>query len=83
VWGPAEIRSVKHFLHEGAGSTQQIQFTEQQAMSSETKRSTDFPSTRCAFRSQFMCDGFCNELSIRQGLERIWRYALDVIFLLG
>jgi hypothetical protein len=83
VRAPAEIRPLKHFLHEAAGSTQQIQFTEQQAMTSETKRSADFPSTRCAFRSQFMCDGFRNEFSIRQGLERIWRFALNTIFLLG
>jgi hypothetical protein len=81
---PAEIlRPLEHLLHEGAGSTQQIQLTEQQAMTRETKRSADLPSTRDALWGQIMCNGFCNELAIRQGLEWIWRFALCIVILLG
>jgi hypothetical protein len=70
-------------MHKDAGSTQQIQFTEQQAMPRKAEGSADIPSTWGALWSQPVCYGFCNELSIRQGLERIWRFALRIVILLG
>ena len=54
-------------------------------MPREAEGLTDFkfPGTWDAHLSQIVCDGFCNKLCMRQGLERIRRFALYIVILLG